>query len=653
MISARRLHKRSAGGHFPKRISDHLGEKGGASCVFGFARSPIGLRGRIVRPTMDTAASNREHPRCRHSPSDFGGDIAPERTRTTRVACEEQPGVESLMRTWDAHDVGRTASRAPSRARSARPRPSAFGATGLFGGSSGMPSSPPGSPGGLKRAATGLSTGLFGISDFHLPEALVGDDVIALLESEETHTAALRSCIVLPNNPYRIVWDWFLVVFVLWTCFTVPVQICFASSVSDFDVIDLLIDIFFICDLVLNFRTAYDASDGTFVRDPWKISRKYLTSWFVIDLLASVPFDRIPGLGGDTDENLILSMAKVPRLLRISRLLKKLEVLTTARAMRMVSVMVIFLSFTHFVGCFWWLVGRLMGPQGWQFQPDIVPLLLQDIDWTDADVSGRLATLEDVLLRPSADGDAPDWLPTQYNASAVLEVYQQHVGVAKCYVTSLYWALTMVMKSPWLPPRSTGEQIFACIIVFFAAGMFAYCAPRPPRNPPRPASPCGCIVRLSLGLQAALRHEDNPTLTCRARCGYAHSPRQRHHDHSVVREGECILPRPDECRQLVHRAAPDVTPRAPSHRHVHRRVLQGTHRRRRAEEDRRWTTRAPPPSGTPGDAPLPHLRELPVDARVHVHWLHVLPRAAPTRGVPQGRLPHPRRLRGRHLVHPT
>ena len=49
--------------------------------------------------------------------------------------------------------------------------------------------------------------------------------------------------------------------------------------------------------------------------------------------------------------------------------------------MRMLSVVVFFLVFTHCIACFWWMVGVSMKEKGWQFQDEVVPLLLQDIDW--------------------------------------------------------------------------------------------------------------------------------------------------------------------------------------------------------------------------------------------------------------------------------
>ena len=281
-------------------------------------------------------------------------------------------------------------------------------------------------------------------------------------------SAARRSCVILPTHPARAAWDWILITFVIYSALAVPLQICFTYKPNtSIEVLDIIVDTFFILDLILNFRTAYNNYDGTFELDPVKIRNKYLSTWFVIDLAASVPFDRMRGGSDETSSTSSLGLAKTPRLLRISRLLKKLDMLTSARAMRLVSVLIIFLVFTHFVGCFWWLIGRSMGENGWQFQPTIVPLILQDITWMEED---RLAT---VPLATAAEG-SPGWLPAKYNATALLTIYQDRVPLPKMYVTAMYWALTMVMKSPWLSPSSTGEQAFCCLALFASSVMFAY-----------------------------------------------------------------------------------------------------------------------------------------------------------------------------------
>ena len=124
---------------------------------------------------------------------------------------------------------------------------------------------------------------------------------------------------------------------------------------------------------------------GTPLCSPAWVSRR-----FFVDFIASIPFERLAGGG---DETLVLALAKMPRLLRLSRLLKKLDMFTSAREIRVFSVLIVFVVFTHFVGCFWWLVGKSQKSNGWQFQPNTVPLLLQDIDW-----SGEQAPASDARL---------------------------------------------------------------------------------------------------------------------------------------------------------------------------------------------------------------------------------------------------------------
>ncbi len=67
-------------------------------------------------------------------------------------------------------------------------------------------------------------------------------------------------------------------------------------------VIDLFVDIMFVFDIFINFRTTYvDEHKGEVVSDPARIAKHYLKGWFVIDVLAAVPFDLIL-FGIATDE---------------------------------------------------------------------------------------------------------------------------------------------------------------------------------------------------------------------------------------------------------------------------------------------------------------------------------------------------------------
>ena len=54
---------------------------------------------------------------------------------------------------------------------------------------------------------------------------------------------------------------------------------------------ELANDFVFFGDMLLNFRTAYIDTQGNVVKEPAKITRKYIAFWFWIDLAASIPFD--------------------------------------------------------------------------------------------------------------------------------------------------------------------------------------------------------------------------------------------------------------------------------------------------------------------------------------------------------------------------
>ncbi|VDD97088.1 unnamed protein product [Enterobius vermicularis] len=61
------------------------------------------------------------------------------------------------------------------------------------------------------------------------------------------------------------------------------------------EIIDLIVDIMFIVDIIINFRTTYvnenDEISMIVVSHPGKIAKHYFKGWFIIDMIAAVPFD--------------------------------------------------------------------------------------------------------------------------------------------------------------------------------------------------------------------------------------------------------------------------------------------------------------------------------------------------------------------------
>lgn len=57
--------------------------------------------------------------------------------------------------------------------------------------------------------------------------------------------------------------------------------------------VDIMVDIMFVFDILINFRTTYVNSNDEVVSNPKKIAMHYLKGWFVIDLVAAIPFDAL------------------------------------------------------------------------------------------------------------------------------------------------------------------------------------------------------------------------------------------------------------------------------------------------------------------------------------------------------------------------
>ena len=319
----------------------------------------------------------------------------------------------------------------------------------------------------------------------------------ALDDYEGYEVIAWRMRVILPTTWFRVLWDWILIGLVLYNLVSIPLEICLLVGKAippGVRALNIMVDAFFIFDLGLNFRTAYYEGAGLSpVIEPKLIADHYLfgptkrgVGWFwpecaapeaewtrrarslpprlphaafavcVCSLLAAIPFDWIPSQSLEAVE--ALSIAKLGRLFRLGRFIKKMDQFTAARAIRVVNLLILVLLCTHFFACIWWKVGwDTPGMQGWQFDVKTASVLLES-DITEQPSS---ATGMDFFYEDEA-----------FNRTQLRERLDE-VSIAKKYITSLYWALTMVMKSPWLAPSFGNEQVFACITVVLGAMLFA------------------------------------------------------------------------------------------------------------------------------------------------------------------------------------
>jgi hypothetical protein len=90
--------------------------------------------------------------------------------------------------------------------------------------------------------------------------------------------------------------------------------------VGAWKVFELLLDLFFCLDVLLNFFTGFHDAGGLYVNSRRQIAGRYLRGWFVLDVLSSVPVDYLSELAAGNANS--LESLRLVRMLRLVRLLK-------------------------------------------------------------------------------------------------------------------------------------------------------------------------------------------------------------------------------------------------------------------------------------------------------------------------------------------
>ena len=246
--------------------------------------------------------------------------------------------------------------------------------------------------------------------------------------------------IILPDAPGKVVWDAIAVILLLYTVIIVPLRIGF--EVEDYCpsaiwIWELVIDMCFIFDLMLNFITGFyedtasntssapraqrrsrtsnsldspqvakdqsskagKSKDGrsTLNANPNAIAMQYLKSWFIIDFVSSVPvdssltlyFNGCVGIAKEATEHADLTFLRMVRIIRLIKLLKILRVLKLQNRMEdlgdrfpILTIMPLFALLrtcflagyiAHLLACGFYFVGSLAYYSASQDHTDISP----------------------------------------------------------------------------------------------------------------------------------------------------------------------------------------------------------------------------------------------------------------------------------------
>lgn len=189
-----------------------------------------------------------------------------------------------------------------------------------------------------------------------------------------------KTCIILPNNRRKLVWDVWMSVLILLTSVYTPFRVAFIDTVDvRMTVVELIVDLFFGIDLVLSFFSAYYNAQEELVENKRTIACRYLRFWFWVDLMSVLPISAI------VDSSSAIEVKSLVRVLRLTRLQKMLKMAKLVRMMRLLKqrtkireqlhritkgasspslerlflFFVMFFILSHIAACLWYLIARL------------------------------------------------------------------------------------------------------------------------------------------------------------------------------------------------------------------------------------------------------------------------------------------------------
>jgi len=169
-----------------------------------------------------------------------------------------------------------------------------------------------------------------------------------------------------PDEPIRVGWDIWITLIMVYLLFNIPIQLCFRLELelnSPWSRFDLMVDVFFLIDIVFNFNTGILDKENRFITSRFIITRRYLLTWFCIDVVTSIPFEYLTNsnslsrLSYITKFSRFLKFFKVVRLLKLIRVMKAFSKFeerseTGTLALRLLKCSLMFFLIAHYAGCF-------------------------------------------------------------------------------------------------------------------------------------------------------------------------------------------------------------------------------------------------------------------------------------------------------------
>mgnify|MGYP003308217452 CR=1 FL=1 len=122
--------------------------------------------------------------------------------------------------------------------------------------------------------------------------------------------------IVLPTTAFKVAWDVCSALVLFAILLYVPYEVAFVARDAAYFRFDVFVFVWYACDMALSFVTAYeDAATRSLVVDPAKVRWHYVRTYFLVDLVATVPIELLIRTAVDSDAVKFLPLARAVRYL--------------------------------------------------------------------------------------------------------------------------------------------------------------------------------------------------------------------------------------------------------------------------------------------------------------------------------------------------